>query len=206
MTLKPCIDSHQSSPSDVTMSEEVRCFISIDVEDPGILAKMSAVQESLARIGADLKIVDTGNVHVTLKFLGNVEEERLSELKRALSHVKFSPFTLELKGVGAFPSLSRINVIWVGIGEGEAAVQSIFEQVEDQTASLGFRREGRDFNAHITVARARSGRMKEELAQFLRNQGDESFGSFQSNRVRLKKSILKPSGPQYSTLYEVLAS
>ncbi len=184
--------------------QELRCFISIDVEDPAILARISAVQSSLANLGADLKIVDSGNVHVTLKFLGNVRAELLPELENALGKIKFSPFTLELKGVGAFPSLSRINVIWVGIGAGATEVERIYDQVEERMASVGFKREGRGFNAHITVARTRSGRKKEETAGLLTQMEDAVFGSFQADRVRLKRSILNPSGPEYSTLYETL--
>ncbi len=187
-------------------SQELRCFISIDVEDPGILGRISAVQRSLASLGADLKIVDSGNVHVTLKFLGNVSDTILSGVKSALGRVCVSPFTLELKGVGAFPSLSRINVVWVGIGVGEPEVEKIYEQVENSMASLGFAREGRRFNAHITIARARSGRKREELATLLEKIGDESFGRFRATQVRLKQSILKPSGPDYFTLFETPAS
>ena len=167
------------------------------------MGKISGVQRSLVGLGADLKIVDSGSVHVTLKFLGNVSEARLPELKSALEKVSFSPFTLELKGVGAFPSLSRINVVWVGIGLGEQEVEKIYDQVEDGMASLGFAREGRRFNAHITIARARSGRKREELAKILERFRDESFGGFTANGLRLKRSILKPSGPDYSTLYEI---
>lgn len=189
------------------MSErEVRCFISIDVEDAQILAKISQFQRSLDALGADLKIVDSGNVHVTLKFLGNVSQDRLPELETALARVRFSPFTLELKGVGAFPGLSRVNVVWVGIIRGEKEVERIYKQVEDGMASVGFQREGRRFNAHITVARARSGRKMEELAGLLTQLRDTEFGSFQADKVRLKRSVLRSSGPEYSTLYETRGS
>src|SRR2546425_332284 len=89
------------------MQEEIRSFISIDVEDPKILSGVRAVQSSLRNVGADLKIVGGENVHVTLKFLGNVPPEMLSKIGEVLSGLKFSPFTLELSGVGAFPSMIR---------------------------------------------------------------------------------------------------
>src|SRR5437879_8595527 len=92
------------------MQEEIRSFISIDVEDPKILSGVRAVQSSLRNVGADLKIVGGENVHVTLKFLGNVPPEMLSKIGEVLSGLKLSLFTLESSGVGAFPSMSRITI------------------------------------------------------------------------------------------------
>lgn len=185
------------------MSEEIRSFISIDVEDPKILSGVRAVQSSLRNVGADLKIVGGENVHVTLKFLGNVQPEMLSKIKEDLSGLKFSPFTLELRGVGAFPNVSRITIIWVGIGTGAEEVEKIYEHVESGMSELGFARENRRFNPHITIARVRTGRKREELAKLLEGLTENSFGSFIADRVRMKQSILHPGGPEYHTLYEV---
>jgi len=187
------------------MQEEIRCFISIDVEDSRILSGVRAVQGSLRNVGADLRIVGGENVHVTLKFLGSVQPEVLSKIKDVLSGLRFSPFTLELKGVGAFPSLSRISIIWVGIGTGAEEVEKIYDQVEDGMSGLGFARENRRFNPHITIARVSTGRKREELAGLLGELTENSFGSFLADRVRLKQSILRPGGPEYRTLYEAKA-
>jgi len=119
--------------------------------------------------------------------------------------VTFPPFFLEIKGAGAFPNLKRMNVIWVGIGEGWSQVQLIFEQTEKLLHQLGFSRETRPFNPHITVARVKSGRRRDEIAAFLGNLAEESFGTFSVESVRLKQSVLSPSGPKYSTLLEVPA-
>jgi 2'-5' RNA ligase len=112
---------------------------------------------------------------------------------------------LELKGVGAFPSLSRISIIWVGIGTGGDDVEKIYDQVEDGMSGLGFARENRRFNPHITIARVRTGRKREELARLLGELTENSFGNFLAERVRLKQSILRPGGPEYRTLYEAKA-
>jgi len=185
------------------MQEEIRSFISIDVEDPKILSGVRLVQSSLRNVGADLKIVGGENVHVTLKFLGNVPPEMLSKIGEVLSGLKFSPFTLELRGVGAFPSMSRITIIWVGIGTGAVDVENIYDQVEEGTSKLGFARETRRFSPHITIARVRTGRKREELAKLLEELTENSFGSFIAHSVRLKQSILRPGSPEYHTLYEV---
>src|SRR2546428_12218985 len=148
------------------MQEEIRSFISIDVEDPEILSGVRAVQSSLRNVGADLKIVGGENVHVTLKFLGNVPPEMLPKIGEVLSGLKFSPFTLELSGVGAFPSMSRITIIWVGIGTGAAEVENIYDQVEEGMSKLGFARETRRFSPYITIACGRTGGKREEFGKF----------------------------------------
>ena len=98
-----------------------------------------------------------------------------------------------------------MNVIWVGVGEGWSQVELIFEQIEKLLHQLGFSRETRAFSPHITVARVKSGRKRDEIAAFLGHLADESFGTFNVEKVRLKQSILSPSGPKYSTLFEAPA-
>ena len=190
--------------SDSDLSEEqVRSFISIDLEDQQILSRIASILSSLQSLGGDLKPVERENIHLTLKFLGNVSAPRLGEVKSSLQQVIFSAFTAEIEGAGAFPNLSRMNVIWVGVNEGWSQVEEIYEQVEKLLSGLGFRREIRPFSPHITVARVRSGRNRDEIAHFLRRLGDETFGKITVNKVRLKQSILLSSGPKYSTLLEV---
>lgn len=184
---------------------QIRGFISIDLEDAKILSQVESIMSSLVSLGGDLKPVERENIHLTLKFLGNVSATKLDEIKSALAHVTFPPFSLEIKGAGAFPNLKRMNVIWVGIEEGWSQVELIYEQTEKLLHQLGFSRETRPFSPHITVARVKSGRKRDEIAAFLSHLTDESFGTFNVENVRLKQSILSPSGPKYSTLFEVLA-
>jgi 2'-5' RNA ligase len=98
-----------------------------------------------------------------------------------------------------------MNVIWVGIGEGWSQVELIYEQTERFLHQLGFSRETRAFSPHITVARVKSGRKRDEIAAFLGHLTEQSFGTFAVENVSLKQSILSPSGPKYSTLFEVPA-
>jgi len=184
---------------------QIRSFVSIDFEDSQILSRIKSVMSSLSALGGDLKPVEEDNIHLTLKFLGNVSASKLEEIKSSLTQVAFPPFSLEIKGAGAFPSLKRMNVIWVGVGEGWSQVELIYEQTEKLLHQLGFSRETRDFSPHITVARVKSGRKRDEIAAFLGHLTDESFGTFNVQSVRLKQSVLSPSGPKYSTLFEVPA-
>jgi 2'-5' RNA ligase len=185
--------------------DQVRSFVSIDLDDQQILSRVESILSSLQAIGGDLKPVERENIHLTLKFLGNVSSSRLSEVKTSLHQLAFPAFTTEIKGAGAFPNLNHMTVIWVGVNEGWSQVEQIYEQVERLLSPLGFRKENRPFSPHITIARVRSGRKRDETASFLQHLNDESFGSFTVNKVRLKQSILSSSGPKYSTLLEIPA-
>jgi len=184
-------------------SDQIRTFVSIDLDDEKVLSQVESIMSSLLSLGGDLKPVEGENIHLTLKFLGNVSTTKLEEIKSALAQVTFPPFSLEIKGAGAFPNLKRMNVVWVGVGEGWSQVELVFEQTEKLLHQLGFSRETRPFSPHITVARVKSGRKRDEIAAFLGHLADESFGTFNVEGVRLKQSVLFPSGPKYSTLLEV---
>ena len=181
----------------------VRSFISIDLQDQHILSRITSITSSLQSLGGDLKPVERENVHLTLKFLGDVSTSGLAEVKSSLSRLSFPSFTAEIKGAGAFPNLNHMNVIWVGVSEGWSQVEQIYEQVEKLLSSLGFKREDRPFSPHITIARVRSSRKRDEMASFLQRLTDESFGTLTVDKVRLKQSILSGSGPKYSTMLEV---
>ena len=186
------------------MSEsQIRSFVSIDIEDPAILSPVTSVTSSLMGLGGDLKPVERENIHLTLKFLGNISQAKLEQVKSALGRVRFHPFTIEIKGAGAFPNTNRINVIWVGIGEGWTEVQKIYEQTEKLFFELGFPRENRNFTPHITIARVKSAKNRHEMAEFLGRLSEKNFGSCKIDSIRLKQSVLSRSGPTYSTLLEV---
>ncbi|MBO0888007.1 RNA 2',3'-cyclic phosphodiesterase [Candidatus Bathyarchaeota archaeon] len=185
--------------------DQIRSFVSIDLEDNQILSQVESLLSSLTALGGDFKPVERENIHLTFKFLGNITPAKLAEVKSALSQVKFEPFQLEIRGTGAFPNLKRMNVVWVGIGEGWTEAQAIFEQTERLLHEVGFSRETRPFSPHITIARVRSGRKRDEIAAFLGHLADRSFGAIAVERLKLKQSVLSPSGPKYSTLFEVAA-
>jgi len=183
--------------------DQVRSFVSIDLEDQQILSRIGSILSSLKALGGDLKPVEEENIHLTLKFLGNVSTPRLAEVKSSLQQLAFPSFTAEIKGAGAFPNLKHMNVIWVGVNEGWTQVEQIYEQVEKLLSGVGFRRENHPFSPHITIARVRSGRKRDETANFLQHLSDESFGTITVNKVRLKQSILSSAGPKYSTLLDL---
>ena len=180
----------------------VRCFVSVDIEDPGILDALGRLQACLEGTGANLKCVERENIHLTLRFLGDVRDGLLGELKGLVSGLRFDPFRIDLCRVGAFPSLRRPRVIWVGVTEGVEELARIFNRLESGLVGLGFKPEGRGLSPHITIARVRSGRNRDRLIEQVRNRADESYGAHEVRYVRLKRSVLTPRGPVYSTLAE----
>lgn len=186
-------------------SDRIRSFIAIDLDNPRILSEVDSVQASIKAVGGDVRLVERENIHATVKFLGSVDTIRLGHVNEALNKVIFPKFELEVKGAGAFPSLGRMNVIWIGLGEGWSNVNRIYEQTEKLLSELGFRRESRGFSPHVTIARVRSARKRDELASLLRRLEDKFFGSLTVESLRLKQSVLSRSGPKYSTLHEVHA-
>lgn len=180
----------------------VRCFVAVDIDDPDLLDALGRFQSILAGTGGDLKCVERENIHLTLKFLGDVREGLVEELVGLVSSVKFDPFPAELRGAGAFPNLRRPRVIWTGITRGADQLRGLFNRLEPEIVGLGFKPEGRGFSPHITIARVRSGRNRDRLVEEVLSHADDSFGEFEVGNVRLKRSVLTPRGPVYSILAE----
>ncbi|MCX8153112.1 MAG: RNA 2',3'-cyclic phosphodiesterase [Candidatus Bathyarchaeota archaeon] len=185
------------------MSESVRSFIAFDVESSTVLNRISSVQNRLLQTGADLKLVEPQNIHITLRFLGNLPFSMIEKVFEEMKHVKFTPFTMQLKGIGAFPDLRYPRVIWIGITEGADQLKAIVSQLEPRMRRLGFAPDSKGFSPHLTIARVRSGKNKVQLANFIVENANYEFGAVSAERLRLKKSDLTPKGPIYSTLKEV---
>jgi len=181
--------------------ERVRCFIAVDVDRPELRARLQEVQADLDRLGCGLKLVEPENIHVTLRFLGEVHSSLVSDVAKALDKIEAEPFTLTLRGLGAFPSPSRPRVVWVGLREGLAELSSLHRQVEALIKPLGFKPEREAFTPHITLARVKVPRNLSSLAKFIAEHSDLEVGSMRVEEVKLKRSTLTPRGPIYSDIY-----
>ena len=178
-----------------------RAFIAVDVEEPSVVERIKALQALLMATKSDLKLVEPENIHITLWFLGDITPamaERIGDCLRALD---INPFTIELMGLGAFPSPGRPRVIWIGVGRGSEELRSMYERLKPCLRKLGFRPDPKGFTPHLTVARVR--RRTPELVKTIMENADMTFGSFRAEEVRLKKSVLTPRGPIYSTVLAV---
>jgi RNA 2',3'-cyclic 3'-phosphodiesterase len=165
---------------------------------------LEALATDLRKASGSLKVVPTDRLHLTLKFLGDTEEGLVPEIVTAIREAtaEVRPFELRIRGAGAFPSLGRMNVIWVG-AEGAEALARIAETLEASLESLGFPRERRPWKAHVTLARVKGHRDLDRVRQILEAQRDASFGTISVDAVHLKKSVLKPEGAEYTILESV---
>ncbi|MCS7120813.1 MAG: RNA 2',3'-cyclic phosphodiesterase [Nitrososphaerota archaeon] len=186
--------------------ESIRAFISFDVEEDVVIRNIEDVQEMLINTGASLRLTKPENIHITIRFLGEIPFSMVDEIHGEMEKIDFRPFDIKIKGLGAFPNLRKISVIWAGISEGVNELRSIFYQLESAMQNLGFKPDPKGFSPHLTIARLKSGRNKEKLAEIIRELEDYEFGCIKAQCLRLKRSILTPNGPIYSVLRETCRS
>jgi 2'-5' RNA ligase len=188
------------------VDERIRAFVAVDMDEASVISKLVDAQRALRNLGADLKLVEPENIHATVRFLGEVPAPTIELVKEQMNELKFGPFDMEFVGLGAFPNLRRINVVWVGMRKGGEQISQVFEQLEPRFRKIGFDPDRKGFSPHVTVARVKTGRMREELAKFVDEMRDTPFGVIHVEEVRLKRSVLTPKGPVYSTIHTVRAS
>ena len=184
------------------MSEQIRSFIAFDMESEEVLSRLAAAQKLLVETGADLKPVAPQNIHVTMRFLGDISPGMVDKVYDAMKNVRFTPFTIKFQGLGVFPSLNYPRVVWAGMTDGVEQLKSIFSQLEPQVRALGFAADAYGFSPHLTIARVRSAVNKQHLAELVTKKSDFEFGTIKADCLRLKKSQLSPKGPTYTTLRE----
>lgn len=178
-----------------------RGFIAIDIE---AFPRLVEFENEIKKTGANVKLVEPENVHLTLKFLGDTEESLLDEIERAIIDAveDIDPFDIQLKSAGVFPNQKYIKVIWIGI-EHKGEMMTISNRIDEKLSKLGFKREKRGFSPHLTIARVRTAKNKDKLLQVIEGYKDVEFKDIRVDTIRLKKSDLTPKGPIYTNLIEV---
>jgi 2'-5' RNA ligase len=182
----------------------IRTFIAIDLPD-GLLDEIDVVTRQMQELGLDGRYPRREGLHLTLKFLGDIEEEAVPEISRMLQTKAgdTEPFKLCLEELGAFPNLRRPRVGWVGLSQSEP-LRRLHQAVEDGLYELGFERERRSFHPHLTVVRLKSQRNLEGLVRLVESfSWDPEAHCFQVDRLHLYQSILKPDGARYRVLATV---
>jgi 2'-5' RNA ligase len=180
----------------------IRSFIAVEVPEEAV-AKLEPVMADLAKLGSDLRIVHMGNLHFTLKFLGNISQDMVLPIKSCMDSVRdMLGFDLSLRGMGAFPNPRRARVVWVGASSKEDQMVGLARTLDEKLSQLGFARE-RSHVPHLTVARSRSRRSGQALVQFIENMRDLEVHTMRVDKIILKKSVLTPKGPIYSDLLAV---
>jgi 2'-5' RNA ligase len=184
------------------MPEFIRSFLAFDLESETVRKKLAAVQNLLVQTDADLKLVEPQNIHVTIRFLGDIAPNMVEKVFEEMQKVQFAPFEAQIEGLGVFPDLRYPRVVWVGITEGADQLKNVFNQLEPRLRGLGFTPDPKGFSPHLTIARVKSGKNKAQLADFVTKNAHQCFGTIKAECLRLKKSDLTPRGPIYSMLKE----
>ncbi|WP_232686869.1 RNA 2',3'-cyclic phosphodiesterase [Halobacterium zhouii] len=188
----------------------MRLFVSVDLPDD-LADAVAAVQDEF-RDASGLNFVDPGQAHVTLKFLGDVDDSRESELADALESAvgaastdagSVGPFDAVLAGLGVFPDLDYISVVWLGVEEGSEELTALHDAVEHEfVQERGFDPEDHEFTPHVTLARMEHAGGKEHVQDVVRSQHPE-VGTMRVTEVRLTESHLTSEGPEYETVHAV---
>jgi len=175
----------------------MRLFVAVNLPVP-LKARIAGLQRELALSGADVKWVEEENLHLTVKFLGEVVPERLAELQEALAQAvpDCRAFRLELSGLGTFPARGVPRVLWVGVGGEVEAFRELHGAVERALAALGYPGEEREFRPHLTLGRVRSPRGVDALRRRIAAL-DGPYGDLAVAEVALMESRLTPRGPVY---------
>jgi RNA 2',3'-cyclic 3'-phosphodiesterase len=175
----------------------MRCFIAVDI--PADIK--SAINGLIRKDGpaGGLRWVPECNMHLTLKFLGDVSDDRAAAIVQKLRDVVslHSPFPARIEGTGAFPNIKRPNVLWVGF-ERAAPLKALFLDMEAGLAELGIEKENRPFSPHLTIGRVRDLKGIDPAIRELSTYKETFFGTIDVHEILLMKSILKPEGAEYS--------
>jgi RNA 2',3'-cyclic 3'-phosphodiesterase len=184
----------------------MRAFIAIPLTEE-VHTKLALLQDRLMKPEADVKWVKPCNIHLTLKFLGDADKDKIQRIISALKEAlkTCARFDISIAGTGAFPGLSYPKIIWAGISEGKSQCILLQKAVEPRLKGLGFDKKALPFSPHLTLGRVRSGKNIKELINTLKTEKD--FGikaKIPVNKITLFSSTLTPKGPIYESLEEFL--
>jgi 2'-5' RNA ligase len=179
----------------------IRAFLAIELPD-ALRPGLALVQEELKKSRADVRWVPPGNIHLTLKFFGNVPDDEIDTLAQAAREVAAAeaPFQLRVINAGAFPSPQAPRVVWLGLGGDLAPLTRLFYRLEKAFAALGYLPEGRAFNPHLTLGRVKSPANREKLAGMLAKLPSLNWPPFTVKELILFQSVLSPQGSKYTPL------
>lgn len=185
----------------------MRTFIAIDLS-PEIKDNLVTLVNRLKPMGRNVKWVTKENYHLTLKFLGEISESEVAEVKNTLAEIasRHHSFNLLLKGAGSFPpGSSRMRIVWAGIA-GEDELLSLEKEIETGLEKKGFPKEDRPFSPHLTIGRVKMPEKQEKLASELIKNNQLELGSMVVRELTFFQSILHPQGPEYRVISRHLLS
>jgi len=185
-------------------SEKIRTFIAIKLA-PEIISSITRMQERLKGFGGRVKWVEPSNIHITLKFLGNITHEQLDKVIVATREAlrPFGSFDVSVSGLGTFPGKTSPRVIWIGIAEGKQELARLSKAIDKSLSKAGFPHERREFSPHLTLGRVKSSEGREGLTKAIASTDASNLGSVRVKRIVVMRSQLTPAGPIYTALEAV---
>ncbi|MHB9154722.1 MAG: RNA 2',3'-cyclic phosphodiesterase [Endomicrobiales bacterium] len=182
----------------------MRIFIAVNLPED-VKEQIERVQETLKKTLVDVRWVKKEKFHLTLKFLGEVPEEKAAEVVATLSRASRprQPFTVALKGLGAFPGLRRPRVVWAGIQEGQSELKAVARDIENELEPLGFQKEKREFSGHLTLGRVRSPQNLSALVKKIASLETVEMGSFSARSIEVMISAPGSGGSTYQCLKSI---
>jgi len=183
------------------MSQSIRSFIAVELPAE-VTSLLDNVQQGLKALGLKARWVRPSNIHLTLKFLGDIDPAAIEDIGQAMAEATgdCAPFTLTVGGIGFFPNSRRPRVVWIGLGGATADLLNLQRNLAERLAAVGFAKEKRSFKAHLTLGRIRQAVNPNILGQAIEDYSDLGNLKFSPDRIILFKSDLKPSGAVYSHL------
>jgi RNA 2',3'-cyclic 3'-phosphodiesterase len=183
--------------------EKIRTFIAVDVPQP-IKMDLDKLIAELRNYAPDIRWVRAANLHLTLRFLGDITKDSISRLADEIrDNIKeFGPFQISLSGLGGFPNLKRARVIWVGGGQGNDRLYELAPHVEKACINCGFGNTDKPFSSHLTIGRVKFPKGHEKLISAIESMTYET-PVFEVTDVAIFKSDLLPAGPKYTRLETV---
>jgi RNA 2',3'-cyclic 3'-phosphodiesterase len=182
----------------------VRLFVALEIP-AAVRDNLAAQVEKLRELSAKVadkrpRWVRSENLHVTLKFIGEVSPTRLAGIRGALSAIRSDALVkIKFHGLGFFPNEQHPRVLWAGL-DASANLPSLAGDIDGALETQGIARERRAFTPHLTLARFEPPGLHEKLRAAIQKNGAREFGSFQTREFYLIESKLKPSGAEYTTL------
>jgi len=181
----------------------MRTFIAVELQKDIV----EAVDRFLTKTTQEIKNnkiswVKKENLHITIKFLGEIEEEQLETINKVLSEISKSikSFEVEIKEIGVFPNLNYPRVVWIGVKDEANNLVSLANLVEEKLAKFGFQKEDKEFTAHLTIGRVKKLNNLNEIKTYVEKYKSIEFGKSKIDSITFFQSILKPEGPEYKVI------
>ena len=183
------------------MSGTIRTFIALELP-PAVISLLRKVQQDLKRLKIRARWVQPEKIHLTLKFLGDINPDDIDKIGAAMTGaaIEFPPVTLSVRGVGVFPGIKRPRVIWVGLGGGIRSLLALQNRLAEELARVEFPKAKRSFKAHLTLGRIKQSVTPAVIRQMISEYASLSSDEFTCNQVILFESDLEPSGAVHSKL------